>query len=145
MLFLRTILQEHKYSFSSYIYPDFYSVSLRTQSECRKIRIKITPHMDSFYAVESFTSWWAKTKIDFMKLLSKKFSWCPSVGIGEGQNRVLNIRRYWASNLKCNFLFFNFELVTQTWKNINVTTEFVIEVKLFIFQLRVSNSKIFFF
>ena len=32
-----------------------YSVSLRTEFECRKMRTRITPNMGNFYAVESLT------------------------------------------------------------------------------------------
>ena len=34
-----------------------YGVSLRIQSECRKIQTKITPNTDTFYAVVSLNSW----------------------------------------------------------------------------------------
>ena len=49
-------------SFSSPYFPAFglnterLSVSLRIHSECRKIRIRITPNTDSFYAVLLFQS-----------------------------------------------------------------------------------------
>ena len=48
---------------------------------------------------------------------------CPCNSIGQRQNGVLNTRQDRVSNPKCNFSFFNFELVTQTWKGESLTIE----------------------
>ena len=48
------------WSYSGLHFPEFglntekYGVSLCIQSECRKMRIRITPNMDTFHAVEMF-------------------------------------------------------------------------------------------
>ena len=46
------------------------------------------------------------------------------------------------SNWRYNFSFFDFELVTREQKNRSLIFELVLKIKLFIFQFRVSNSKV---
>ena len=44
-----------------------YSISLRIQSTCGKMRTRITPNTDTFYAVMSKTTTFAETEITTLK------------------------------------------------------------------------------
>ena len=54
---LMTTLGRNEYNgVNSPLICPLYSVSLRIQSECRKMRIKKTPNTDTFHAVKAFRS-----------------------------------------------------------------------------------------
>ena len=55
------------------------------------------------------------------------------------KNKSIN---HQVSNSKCSFLFFNFELVTQSKRNNSLIFELVPRREIFIVQLRFSNSKV---
>ena len=57
----------------------------------------------------------------------------------------LNSLQHRVSNSKCNFLFFNFELVTRKWNKKSLTFKLGLEVNFLIFWLRVNNMKCNFF
>ena len=114
-------------SYSSPYFPAFglnterYGVSLYIQSECRKMRIRVTPNTDTFRAVKSIKS---KCLPDICPLLMKLFLFTFRTGI----DQIIFFEEYlWGILLQLQLTFI--------WHKI--------EIKIYVLQLALAIKKLF--